>query len=139
MSATEVREGLGKVTWEQRSGGVGGGWGLQVEGRVRMKAQVVPPGEPRSCRARWRVRWAEVSGRGKVAPWGILRGFVFTLIKIGARMSQHGRDLSRGSSLSWAPSGEVGAWDTQDGVTTGVRGVMGLGQGRGLGGGTWAG
>ena len=36
-------------------------------------------------------------------------------------MSQHGRDLSRGSSLSWALCGEVGAWGAQDGVTTGVR------------------
>ena len=94
--------------------------GLQSEGRVRMKAQVGPPGESRSCRACW-VRWAEVSGRGEVAPWGILRGFIFTLIKVGARMSQHGRDLSRGSSLSWALCGEVGAWGAQDGVTTGVR------------------
>ena len=80
------------------------------------------PGEPRSCRAGWRVGWAEVNGRGEAVPWDILRGFVFTLVKIGARISQHERDLSRGSSLSWAPHGEVGAWCTQDGVTTGVRG-----------------
>lgn len=82
-------------------------------------------------------------GRGewerRGCPLGHPEGLRFHSDQIGARMSQHGRDLSRGSSLSWAPRGEVGAWGTQDGVTTGVRGVMGLGQGRGLGGGTWAG
>ena len=63
-----------------------------------------------------------MNGRGKVVPWDILRGFVFTLVKIEARISQHERDLSRGSSLSRAPHGEVRVWYAQEGVTTRVRG-----------------
>lgn len=94
ISATEVGGDLGKVTREQRPGGVAGsradaGAGAPGRGQGKVWHRL---DRQRGCRARCQVPSGK-SGRGEVGPWGVLRGLAFTLIKMGAGIFRHRRDL----------------------------------------------
>ena len=133
------QRGLGKVTWEQRPGGVGGGRGAPGRG---------PSEDEGPGGATWRIKelqglLAGQVGRGewerRGCPLGHPEGLHFHSDQGRSQdvPAREGPEPGFKSLLGsvWRGGG-VGCpgWGHHRG-----QGVMGLGQGRGLGGGTWAG